>query len=100
MKLKFALLALCLGLSAWRVNAQDNEPAPPNPPPNPPGDHGAPPPPPPGGRRPPPPIIGALDANHDGVLDADEIANASKALLSLDKNGDGKLTIDELMGMP
>lgn len=37
-----------------------------------------------------------LDANHDGVLDATEIANASKALLTLDKNGDGKLTQDEL----
>jgi len=49
-----------------------------------------------GGHRPPPPIIAVLDANHDGVIDADEIANASKALLKLDKNGDGKLTQDEL----
>jgi len=38
----------------------------------------------------------ALDANHDGVIDAAEIANASAALKSLDKNGDGKLTQDEL----
>ena len=52
----------------------------------------------PGGprHRPPPPIIGALDANHDGVIDASEIANASKALQGLDRNGDGKLTRDEL----
>ncbi|MGH7969197.1 MAG: EF-hand domain-containing protein, partial [Limisphaerales bacterium] len=45
----------------------------------------------------PPPLIAALDANHDGVIDADEIANAPAALKTLDKNGDGKLTMDELM---
>jgi hypothetical protein len=39
-----------------------------------------------------------LDANHDGVIDADEIANASAALKTLDKNGDGKLTPAEFMG--
>jgi len=49
-----------------------------------------------GGHRPPPPVMAVLDANKDGVIDADEIANASKALLKLDKNGDGKLTMDEL----
>ena len=50
-----------------------------------------------GRRRPPPdPVLIALDANHDGVLSADEIANASKSLLALDKNGDGQLTQDEL----
>jgi hypothetical protein len=49
-----------------------------------------------GHRPPPPPVIAVLDANHDGVIDADEIANASKALLKLDKNGDGKLTPEEL----
>ena len=43
-------------------------------------------------------MVRALDANHDGVVDADEIANASAALKTLDKNGDGKLTIQELMG--
>ena len=30
------------------------------------------------------------------MIDAEEIANASKALKTLDKNGDGKLTQDEL----
>jgi Ca2+-binding EF-hand superfamily protein len=55
----------------------------------------------PGGERgrfhpPPPPLMKALDANHDGELSADEIANAVAALKTLDKNGDGKLTRDEL----
>lgn len=51
----------------------------------------------PDGPRPPaPPLIGALDANHDGVIDEKEIASASDALKKLDKNGDGKLTMEEL----
>ncbi|HQQ75838.1 MAG TPA: EF-hand domain-containing protein [Thermoanaerobaculia bacterium] len=45
--------------------------------------------------RPKPPLEVALDANGDGVIDADEIANASAALKKLDKNGDGRLTPDE-----
>jgi Ca2+-binding EF-hand superfamily protein len=50
------------------------------------------------GRRPPPPdpLMVALDVNHDGVIDAEEIANAPASLKTLDKNGDGKLTQDEL----
>ena len=52
-------------------------------------------------RMPPlPAIVKALDANNDGVIDADEIAGASAALKKLDKNGDGKLTRDEYMGKP
>lgn len=50
----------------------------------------------PGHRPPPPPVLVVLDANHDGVIDATEIANASAALLTLDKNGDGQLTREEL----
>ncbi len=52
----------------------------------------------PDGRRGPPPnpIAEALDANRDHVISADEIKNASKALKKLDRNGDGKLTHDEL----
>jgi hypothetical protein len=42
------------------------------------------------------PIIAALDANHDGEIDASEISNAPAALRKLDKNGDGKLTRQEL----
>ena len=54
-----------------------------------------------GGRRHPiPAIVTALDANHDGIIDSNEIANASAALKTLDKNGDGKLTPDEFMGKP
>jgi Ca2+-binding EF-hand superfamily protein len=40
--------------------------------------------------------MAALDANHDGVIDEEEIKNAPAALRKLDKNGDGKLTLDEL----
>ncbi|HVV71517.1 MAG TPA: EF-hand domain-containing protein [Verrucomicrobiae bacterium] len=91
---KAGLALLALGTSAAIMLAQDNTaPA---------QDGDQPPPGPPAGRgfRPhrPPPIIGVLDANHDGVIDADEIANAPAALKTLDKNGDGKLTMDELMG--
>lgn len=43
------------------------------------------------------PIVMALDANHDGVISADEIANAPAALKTLDKNGDGQLTKDEYL---
>ena len=83
-------LVAALGALALTLNAQDAG----NPPQS--GDQGG-----PGmhGHRPPPPaVVKALDANHDGVIDADEIANASAALKALDKNGDGKLTPDEFMG--
>ena len=43
-------------------------------------------------------IVKALDANGDGVIDANEIANAPAALKTLDKNGDGQLTPDEFIG--
>jgi hypothetical protein len=49
-----------------------------------------------GGKHPVPPIIAALDTDKDGELSAAEIANASAALLTLDKNGDGVLTQDEI----
>ncbi len=47
-----------------------------------------------------PPFIRVLDINTNGVLEATEIANASQALLTLDANGDGKLSADELMPKP
>ncbi len=59
---------------------------------------------PPGGRgfhRPPPmPLVLALDVNHDGIFDSNEIASASAELLTLDKNGDGQLTTNEYMPPP
>jgi hypothetical protein len=42
------------------------------------------------------PVVAALDANKDGEIDATEIANAAAALKTLDKNGDGKLTGEEI----
>ena len=42
------------------------------------------------------PAFQALDADRDGVISATELANAAASLKSLDKNGDGKLTEDEV----
>jgi hypothetical protein len=52
---------------------------------------------PPGDAEGPPrdPLRAALDTNHDRSLDADEIKNASTALLTLDANGDGRIADDE-----
>ncbi len=90
-KSHFAFLGATLAISAVMLLAQDNAPRGGDRPDHPDG--------PSHGRRhhpPPPPLMEVLDANHDGVIDAEEIANASKALLTLDKNGDGKLTFEEL----
>lgn len=90
----FAVLALTA--SALVVNAQDagGPPGPPDgePPPRHAGPGGM------NGHRPPPPspLMEALDTNHDGIIDSNEIANAPAALRKLDKNGDGRLTPDEL----
>jgi len=51
-------------------------------------------------RPPPSPLIEALDVNHDGIIDSNEIANAPAELKKLDKNGDGKLTRDEFCPPP
>ncbi len=113
------ITALALGVSGLCLHAQDN-----NPPPRPgsssnsgngqgrppggfeegggPGGQGG-----PGGpggqgggrdgfRPPEHPLMTALDTNHDGIIDADEIAHAVESLKKLDKNHDGKLTPDEL----
>jgi len=86
--MKTMLTMLALGSSAFMIHAQNSG--------NPPPEGG------PGGmgprHRPPPlPLIQVLDANHDRVIDATEIASASTALLTLDKNGDGKLAADEYL---
>lgn len=82
-----------LSSSAWIATAQPPDGPPPDGgPPGPPGRHG---------HRPPPlPIVLALDTNHDGIIDAGEIANAPAALKTLDKNGDGQLTPDEYLPPP
>ena len=45
------------------------------------------------------PLVVALDANGDGLLSAEEIAQAAEALKKLDKNGDGQLSREELFGV-
>ena len=76
------LAALCCGLSAASLLAQS------------PGG------PPPGGgqRHGPPPnaLFDALDTNHDGVISADELANASTSLKTLLKNGATELKREDL----
>lgn len=54
---------------------------------------------PPGGQagQPSPPWLAIFDADSDGVLSSDEIKNASAALLKLDRNKDGRLTVDEVV---
>lgn len=42
------------------------------------------------------PIVGALDADKDGVISADEIEDASQSLLTLDKDSDGVISPKEL----
>jgi hypothetical protein len=45
-------------------------------------------------------LIAVLDSNKDGTIDAKEIANASAALLTLDKNADGQLSLEEICPPP
>jgi Ca2+-binding EF-hand superfamily protein len=46
------------------------------------------------------PVLAALDADHNGEISASEIQNATAALKGLDKNGDGRLTQDEILPDP
>jgi Ca2+-binding EF-hand superfamily protein len=46
------------------------------------------------------PVLAALDADHNGEISASEIQNAPAALKGLDKNGDGRLTQDEILPDP
>lgn len=91
---KTMLAMLALGVAACTGHAQDNGAPPEGGPPG--GGPGGPP-----GHRPPPlPLLLALDVNHDGVIDSNEIANASAELLTLDKNKDGQLTPNEYLPPP
>lgn len=73
------MFAAVLGFAMVSVNAQDTQEKPAEP-----------------AKKPATSIFAALDANGDGVIDAQEINNAPAALRKLDKNGDGKLTRDEV----
>jgi len=53
-----------------------------------------------GRRMPPPPAMEAIDLDGDGEFSTEEIDSAAKSLLTLDKNGDGNLTDDELAPPP
>jgi hypothetical protein len=99
MKDRMLITSLALGMTAWTATAQDQggPPQPGNRPPR--GEAGGPGGPGGGGQRFVPPIVAALDANGDSVIDEKEIENATAALKKLDKNGDGKLTREEFMGM-
>jgi EF hand len=89
---KVTLALLALGTMVLVAPAQDNGGPPGGGPP------GGGPPPGQGFHHPPRlPLVQALDTNHDGIIDSNEIANASAELLTLDKNGDGQLTPDEYL---
>ena len=54
----------------------------------------------PGGGPPMNLLMEAIDTDHDGVISAEELKNASASLATLDKNKDGKLTEDEIHAGP
>lgn len=89
------IIALTVGLSALNMSAEENgRPQRPRSGPREGGPDG------PGHKMPAPPVFAALDANHDSTISADELANASAALKTLDKNNDGQLTMEEIRPMP
>ncbi len=79
-----------LTLASWPLHAQQDQP---NRPPAPPQREG---------QRQNQPERGVplffriLDTNHDGAIDADEMAHAGEALRKLDRNGDGRLTPEDM----
>ena len=85
-KMKWLLAAMAIGVTTTVLVAQDGPPGREG------GREGGR----PGGPPPVPPLVAALDLNHDGDIDAAEIAKASESLKTLDKNGDGKISRDEM----
>lgn len=82
---------LAIGAATWVITAQqDITPGPDGPGSPPRGGQD--------GRRPAPPVFRALDTNRDGVIDADEIANAPAALKTLLKSGSSTLSVEDLVG--
>lgn len=81
------LLGLAIGQEATAplTVADDGDVDLPPPPPPPPFHHG------------PGALMAALDADADGVISAEELANAVNALTELDTSGDGTITRDELL---
>lgn len=111
MKKTAILAALALSATVWSVSAQDQGGQRPERPGGPPPEGGQQGQRPEGGRpgggfgqgqgqggfRPMPnPVITALDTNNDGSIDEAELKNATAALKKLDKDGDGKLSQEEL----
>jgi len=88
------LIALAVGLSTFNMSAQDEPKRGPRPGGREGGQDG------PRHKMMVPPLIAALDANHDGTISADELANASAAVKSLDKNGDGAIQMEQLRPKP
>jgi hypothetical protein len=84
-----AVLAACVTVTAL-AQPPVGEPRPDGPPPR--GERGGP----DGPPRPPHPVMDVLDANKDREISAEELANATVALKTLDKNNDGKLSDDEI----
>ncbi|HSH94786.1 MAG TPA: EF-hand domain-containing protein [Roseimicrobium sp.] len=114
---KALLAALALGVTVWSTQAQDQGGQPPRGerPPGGQGGQGQGGPGGPGGQgergfggqgqgqggqgsfRPPQhPVVTAIDVNSDGVIDEAELKNATAMLKKLDKNGDGKLSAEEI----
>lgn len=52
------------------------------------------------GHRPGPPLVMVLDANGDGVIDADEIDRAEDSILTLDRDGNGEVSEEEFRPQP
>src|SRR5258705_13997364 len=95
MRLKLtSVAALLVGLSAVTMIAQDAPPPPRGEPPTPGRER------PPGGpdreRFPRTPLMAALDTNNNGGIDEKEIEQASQNQKKLDRNHDGRITMEEL----